>query len=66
MSNASKSGQLQNIDTQPGQNGSSQERPQQKSRSDQEQEGIQNPAGDTRHVDREPVDRPGDTQIKRK
>jgi hypothetical protein len=29
---------------------------QQESRSDQEQEGTQNPAGDTRDVSREPVD----------
>ena len=30
--------------------------PQQDSRSDQEQEGRQNPAGDTRDVSRQPVD----------
>jgi hypothetical protein len=36
---------------------------QQESRSDQEQEGVQNPAGDTRDVSREPVHNPpGETQ----
>jgi hypothetical protein len=33
---------------------------QEQSRSDQEQEGMQNPAGDTREVSREPVDHASD------
>ena len=66
MTNESKSGQQPDGNSKPGTNSNSQELPQKRARSDQEQEGRQNPAGDTRDVDREPVARPDNTQTSKK
>lgn len=62
MTNEKNREPRKDIDQQPRQNSRSRQQFAQTSRSDQEQEGVQNPAGDTRDVSREPVDDVDDKQ----